>query len=141
MTEIPVRDDAILVVMDARCGLCAGGARWIARHDRAARFRIVPMQSALGRQLFEDHDIDPDDPASWLYLEGDTALTGFEGWARVGQVIGGAARLLGLLLVIPKPLRRALSLGPRCQRALRRARRLSPRPPEGPGEVPRALRR
>ncbi len=105
MTEITVSKDSIVVVMDARCGLCANGARWIARHDRDNRFRIVPMQSGLGRHLFDAHGIDPDDPASWLYLEGGRALTAFDAWARVGQVIGGAASALVLLKAIPEPLR------------------------------------
>ena len=108
MTEITANCDEILVVIDACCGLCANGARWLARHDRNQRFRIVPMQSRLGQRLLKEHGIDPIDPASWLYLEGDKALTGFEGWARVGQVLGGYARLLGLLLLIPRPLRQSL---------------------------------
>lgn len=105
MTEITVADDKITVVMDALCGLCANGARWIARNDHSERFRIVPMQSALGQALFKEHGIDPNDPASWLYLENGAAQTGFEAWARVGQVIGGSARLLSLLMILPKPVR------------------------------------
>jgi predicted DCC family thiol-disulfide oxidoreductase YuxK len=108
MTEVHVGADKILVVMDARCGLCAGGARWIARHDHADWFRIVPMQSSLGQALFSEYGIDPDDPASWLYLEGGKAMTGFEAWARVGEVIGGRAQLLKILLLIPAPLRARL---------------------------------
>ena len=105
MTEITARSDDILIVVDAQCALCGGGARWIAHRDNDQRFRIVPMQSALGRHLFRQHGIDPDDPASWLYLEDGKPLTGMEAWARVGQVIGGLARLLTLLLLIPRPLR------------------------------------
>ena len=108
MTEITVPIDKILVVVDAECGLCSGGARQLARRDKNDRFRIVPLQSPLGRRLLEDHGIDPDDPASWLYLEGDTALTGFDGWARVGEVLGGSARVLMLLRLLPKPLRARL---------------------------------
>lgn len=108
MTEITVENDKALVVVDDRCGLCSGGARRLARWDKNDRFRIVPMHSDLGRRLLLDHGLDPDDPISWLYLEGDTALTGFEGWARVGQVLGGLAHVLRLLLLIPAPLRQRL---------------------------------
>ena len=52
MTEITVPNDKIIVVIDAGCRICAGGARWISRRDRDDRFRIVPMQSALGQELF-----------------------------------------------------------------------------------------
>ena len=108
MTEITVANDKITVVMDAHCGLCAKGARWIARHDHAEKFLIVPMHSALGQSLFEAHGIDPSDPASWLYLEDGKALTGFDAWARVGRVFGGTAHALRLLKLIPGPLRTLL---------------------------------
>ena len=42
-------------------------------------FRIVPMQSRLGQDLFAAHGIDPEDPASWLYLENGKAMTGLDG--------------------------------------------------------------
>lgn len=105
MTEITAIDDRILVVVDAHCGVCARGARWIARRDRNRVFGIVPMQSKLGQNLFRHHGIDPDDPASWLYLENGVAMTGMEAWSRVGQMLGGPARLLGLVMFVPKPLR------------------------------------
>lgn len=108
MTEKTVSTDIILVVIDDRCGLCSGGARRLARWDKDDRFRIVPMHSDLGRTLLKSYGLDPDDPVSWLYLDGDSGLTGFEGWARVGQVLGGLAQTLRLLLLIPAPLRQRL---------------------------------
>ncbi|NNE80368.1 MAG: DUF393 domain-containing protein [Silicimonas sp.] len=105
MAEIPEFNDAILVVLDAHCMACASGARWIAKRDRDQKFRIVPMQSRLGQDLFRKYGLDPDDPASWLCLEDGKPLTGLEAWARVGRVLGGSARVLGLLMVLPKPLR------------------------------------
>ena len=108
MSEFPQPNDKIIVVIDAGCRICAGGARWIARRDRDDRFRIVPMQSPLGQKLFAAHGIDPDDPASWLYLENGKAMNGFEAWARVGRVLGGISRLFALAMLIPTPLRSRL---------------------------------
>ncbi len=105
MTEITVDRDKIIVVVDAHCALCAGGARWIAHRDKADRFRIVPMQSPLGRKLFAAHDIDPNDPASWLLLDGEQALQAGDAWAHAGQALGGLASLLRLLLLFPRPIR------------------------------------
>ena len=39
------------------------------------------------------------------YLENGRALSGFEAWARVGQVLGGVSRLFALILLLPKPIR------------------------------------
>ena len=62
----------IFTVMDANCALCAKGASWIARNDHADEFRIVPIQSVQGRALLVENDLDPHDPASWLFVENGT---------------------------------------------------------------------
>jgi hypothetical protein len=54
----------VFTVMDARCALCAKGVAWIARHDHAEEFSIVPIQSELGRALLTHYGLDPDDPVS-----------------------------------------------------------------------------
>lgn len=36
----------VFTVMDAQCALCARGATWIARHDRANEFRILRLVQA-----------------------------------------------------------------------------------------------
>ena len=59
-------DDGPRTVMDERCGLCARGARWIARSDRKREFQIIPAQSELGVALFRHCGLDPLFPISWL---------------------------------------------------------------------------
>ena len=41
----------VFTVMDAHCALCARGARWIAGHDKANEFRIIPLQSEIWRRF------------------------------------------------------------------------------------------
>ena len=49
---VPHLDDrGPIAIMDGDCALCAGGARAIARFDRARRFRIGRTQSPLGGAL------------------------------------------------------------------------------------------
>ena len=43
----------VFTVKDARCTLCARGAAWIARNDKAQEFRIVPLQSEVGAALMK----------------------------------------------------------------------------------------
>jgi predicted DCC family thiol-disulfide oxidoreductase YuxK len=97
-----------LTVMDAHCAICARGARWIARNDRRAEFRIVPMQSDLGRNLLVQHGLDPDDPTSWLYLDNAVPYSSLEAVIRVGQRLGGVWRGLGLLRLMPRRMQDAL---------------------------------
>jgi predicted DCC family thiol-disulfide oxidoreductase YuxK len=70
--------------MDGDCALCSWGARTIARHDTADVFRIATVQSETGSALLRRHDLDPNDPWSWLLIDGDHALTGSDAIIRAG---------------------------------------------------------
>lgn len=94
-----------MTVMDAQCALCARGARWIARNDRAAEFAIIPLQSPLGAALMRHYGMDPADPTSWLYLEQGRAFASLDAVIRVGARLGGVWRGLALLGIVPRGLR------------------------------------
>lgn len=98
-------DTGPVTVMDATCGLCARGAKWIARHDREAAFRIIPLQSDLGAALMRHFGMDPDDPLSWLYLEAGHGYCSLDATIKVGARLGGVWRGLAMLRLIPKPAR------------------------------------
>lgn len=97
-------DAGSTTVMDAHCGLCARGARWIAHNDRDHRFRIIPLQSELGHALTRHYGLDPSDPSSWLYLEDGRAYSSLDAVIRVGQRLGGKWHALSLLRVLPSGL-------------------------------------
>jgi len=94
----------IYVVMDAHCALCARGALWIARNDRAGVFRIVPVQTPFGRAALEAEGLDPDDPISWLYVEYGRAYTSLDAVIRVGWRLGGIWKALAVLRLVPPPM-------------------------------------
>lgn len=98
----------VFTVMDAHCALCARGAAWIARHDKAHEFMIVPMQSDAGAALFSHYGLDPDDPASWLYVENGNAYSSLDALIRVGARLGGVWKGLALLRILPSPIQDAL---------------------------------
>ena len=78
-----------IVVFDGVCVLCNGWVRFLLRHDRRRRFRFAAMQSDTGRALLSAHGLDPDDPASFLLVDGDAASTDT-------QAIAGVLAALGL---------------------------------------------
>jgi len=105
---VPEFDDTgSLTVMDATCGLCARGAKWIAHNDHGGAFRIIPVQSALGEGLLRHFGMDPKDPISWLYLEGGRGYSSLDATIMVGRKLGGCWRALEALRLIPKRLRDA----------------------------------
>jgi predicted DCC family thiol-disulfide oxidoreductase YuxK len=102
--SIDARPPAI-IVFDGDCALCSGWVRFLLRHDRDARYRFAAMQTAAGRALLAAHGLDPDDPSSFLLLEGDAAWTDTDAIRRVVTSLGGAWRAAHALAWIPKPLR------------------------------------
>lgn len=94
----------VFTVMDAQCSLCARGAAWIARHDSAQEFVIIPLQSDVGGALMMHYGLDPSDPTSWLIVENGRAFTSLDALVRVGHRLGGVWKGLSLLRILPKPL-------------------------------------
>jgi predicted DCC family thiol-disulfide oxidoreductase YuxK len=102
--SIDVRPRAI-IVFDGDCALCSGWVRFLLRHDREARYRFAAMQTPSGGTLLVAHGLDPDDPSSFLLLEGDCAWTDTDAIRRVVTGLGGVWRVAHVLAWIPKPLR------------------------------------
>ena len=97
-----------IVVFDGVCVFCSGGARFLLARDHARRFRYATMQSAPGRALLIRHGIDPDDPVSFLLVEGERAFTDSSAALRILVILGGRWRLAGVFYLVPRPLRDAL---------------------------------
>jgi len=91
----------VFTVMDAQCSLCARGAVWIARHDTAQEFVIIPVQSDVGAALIRHYGLDPSDPMSWLFIENGRAYSSLDALIRVGGRLGGVWKGLSVLRVLP----------------------------------------
>lgn len=103
---VPTFDDsAPVAVMDAECAVCSWGARMIHRLDRQGSTRICPIQTPLGAALLRHCGLDPNDPASWLFLDEGRAHKDFEAVLHAGRRFGGLGRLTQALRLIPRPLR------------------------------------
>ena len=103
---VPLFDDtAPLAVMDAECAVCSWGARMIHRLDRSGRVRICPVQTPLGAALLEHYGLAPDDPSTWLFIDGGVAHADFDAIIHAGRSFGGWGRLTAVFLVLPRPLR------------------------------------
>lgn len=98
-------DDVIL--FDGVCIFCSRWVRFVAKRDRARRFRFTPIQSDYGVRLARTFGIDPEDPdtnavvhGGDVFMKSDAALTVLSqlpewSWVRV-------------LFAVPKPLRNAM---------------------------------
>lgn len=94
-----------IVVFDGLCHLCSGGAKWLQHHQGEPPFQLVPMQSDHGRTLLAQHGYDPDDPLTFLVLDGKRCLTQSGAWIHLVAATGGGWRLVHAGRVIPPLLR------------------------------------
>lgn len=100
-------DSGHIVFIDGACGLCSRSARSLAKADHAGLFKIATIQSALGRAVLIHYGLDPDDPASWLYLHEGTALEGSDAIIAVATHLSAPLSMLRFLRLIPRRLREA----------------------------------
>lgn len=95
-------------LFDGVCVLCSRGVRYTLRHEKAPRIRFVAIQSDAGRALASKYGIDPDDPASFLFIEGGRALEKSDAAIALSRHLNGPARIVPLLRFVPRGLRDAL---------------------------------
>jgi predicted DCC family thiol-disulfide oxidoreductase YuxK len=113
MVSMPVMRSAALssadriVVYDGYCHVCSGGVRFFERVQVKPPFLLLPTQSAQGRELLARHNIDPDDPATFLVLDNGRAYTASDASIHMVVVMGGLWRLAHLARIVPRPWRDA----------------------------------
>lgn len=95
----------MVLSFDGICVLCNGFVRFIARHDRHGRVRFASSTSFAGAAIFAAGGQDPDCPVSVILDDGDQRYFESEAIIRAVMALGGAWQLIGLVRVIPRPLR------------------------------------
>lgn len=96
-----------VIVFDGVCMLCSGWVRFLLGRD-GGRHRFAAMQGPTGRALLDSHGLDPDDPVSFLLVEGARAYTDTDAIIRVLARLGGPWRALAAALrCLPRGLRDA----------------------------------
>jgi predicted DCC family thiol-disulfide oxidoreductase YuxK len=93
-------------VFDGVCVLCSRGVRFVLRRDRDRRYKFAAMQTTSGRNLLIAHGIDPDDPLSFLLLEGGASYTDSDAIVRILRTFGRGWRFVALLMsIVPRFIR------------------------------------
>jgi predicted DCC family thiol-disulfide oxidoreductase YuxK len=101
-----------IIVFDGYCHLCSGWARFHHRHPAKPPFELVAAQSPRGRELLTTHGVDPDDPTTFLVLDGGKTFTQSDAAIQVMIASGGLWRLTSLARWVPPPrTRRTVSNG------------------------------
>lgn len=95
-----------IIVFDGVCVLCSRWVDFVLRRDRHGRYKFAAMQTDRGRQLLVEHGIDPDDPLSFLLLEGEQGYTDTDAIVRILRSFGPGWRFLAqCLAIVPRFIR------------------------------------
>ena len=97
-----------VLLYDGVCVLCSGAVAYTLKYERDAAIRFVAIQSEWGRQQANAHGIDPENPASFLFLEGGIAYDKSDGVLALIRHLRGPANLLRIGVFLPKRLRDAM---------------------------------
>ena len=98
-------DDTPIWLFDSVCVLCEVSVQYALRHENGDTIRFVSIQSDMGREIADDHGIDPDNPATFLFVENGRALAKSDGVLALARHLNGPARLLLAGRIVPKALR------------------------------------
>ena len=101
-------DDRPLIVFDGHCGFCSGWARFVLKHDRRGRFRLLTAQSPLGQALYRHFGLETRDYETNILIDGGRAYFKSEASIRMAEGMGLPWSLAGVARVLPSSLRDAL---------------------------------
>jgi predicted DCC family thiol-disulfide oxidoreductase YuxK len=99
-----VSNTQAIVLIDGVCVLCSRWYRFVSARDRTRRFRFVAIQAPEGRVIAQRHGIDPQNPTTFILLEGGVAFVRSDAALRIlGRLPGW--RWTWLLRVVPNAMR------------------------------------
>ena len=98
-----------IIVFDGVCVLCSRWVGFVLRRDRRGQYKFAAMQTPSGRNLLVAHGLDPDDPLSFLLLEGGAGYTDTDAIVRILRSFGSGWRVAAVLLsIVPRFIRNPL---------------------------------
>ena len=94
-----------IILFDGVCHLCTSTVQFIIKRDPNGYFTFASLQSEIGRQLLEEHGLQPDALDTFVLVEGSRCFTRSDAALRVAKHVSGCWSLVRVLSLIPKPVR------------------------------------
>jgi predicted DCC family thiol-disulfide oxidoreductase YuxK len=94
-----------IVLFDGVCNLCTSTVQFLIKRDPYGYFMFASLQSAIGRTLLEEHELQPDALETLVLVEGSRCFTRSDAALRVAPQLSGGWSLLRILWLVPKPIR------------------------------------
>lgn len=97
-----------VLLFDGVCNLCNGYVQWLIQHDPKGVFRYASLQSDAGRALLAQAGLPTDQMDTVVLLDQGRTYTRADVALRIAGQLGGLWPLLGVLRMVPRPLRNAI---------------------------------
>jgi predicted DCC family thiol-disulfide oxidoreductase YuxK len=98
-------DDRPIIIFDGYCVMCSSFARFILRHDKQAKYRLLPAQTPLGAALYQHFGLDPVNYETNILLQDGRAWFKSEGSLKMFQGLGFPWSLVVILRILPLAVR------------------------------------
>jgi predicted DCC family thiol-disulfide oxidoreductase YuxK len=93
------------VLYDGVCKLCTGWVAFVLRHEQDQALRFAALQSPAGMRLMQQFGIDPTQMETFVVIADGRAYVRSEAAIRVARFLRGAWKLLGVVKIVPRPIR------------------------------------
>jgi predicted DCC family thiol-disulfide oxidoreductase YuxK len=94
-----------LWIFDGHCGFCSASVQLVLKVDMQRHIRFASIQSDVGRQLALSHGIDPDNPSTFLFVDGGHLLTSSDAVLALARHLPWPWRGLLVLRALPRSWR------------------------------------
>ena len=94
-----------VLLFDGVCNLCNGLVRFVVTFDAAGTFLFAPLQSPVGQELLERHDLATDDVDTLVLVEDGEHYTRSTAVLKVCRRLDGPLPLLYPAIYLPRGLR------------------------------------
>lgn len=101
-------DTGPILLFDGVCNLCNNSVQFIIRHDKNAKIKFASLQSEIGQELLQKHNLDTTSLQSLVLIENGKAFTHSTGALKVARLLDGGWTLLYGFIVIPAFIRNAV---------------------------------
>lgn len=94
-----------IILFDGVCNLCNGAVTFIIKRDKNDSFRFAALQSEIGAELTDKHDIDTSKTDSITLIDDDNHYTKSSAVLRIARHLSGGYPLLYGFMILPAFIR------------------------------------
>ena len=98
-------DDKPIIIFDGYCVLCSGWAKFVLRHDRAGRCRLLAAQSPLGKAIYIHYGLDPIHYETNILMADGVVWLKSEGSIRMAEGLGFPWHMAAIFRLLPLRIR------------------------------------